>query len=642
MEKDEFLKTYGAYLNEQQTDAVQTVQGPVLLLAVPGSGKTTVLICRLGYMLYVEGIRPENILTLTYTVAATNDMALRFQSVFGRKDANLLEFRTINGICAKIIIRYGKMIGRPPFQLVTDEKETGRVLRKILVDNLTDYPTDAEIQNAGMLITYCKNMLLKNEEISKLGEKMNLPLLKIYQGYNQYLRDRSLMDYDDQLLYAYRLLNASPQLLDFYRRKYRYICVDEAQDTSKIQHLIISLLAGENGNLFMVGDEDQSIYGFRAAYPDALLDFKETHPQAQILVMEKNYRSSKGIVSLADSFIQHNTARHTKHMQAVREGGSDVHFIELRTRGNQYNYLAKVAENCTRETAVLYRDNECVLPLVDLLDRRKIPYRIKSADLTFFTHRIVTDISNIIRFALDPYDADLFLQIYFKFQIFLSRNQAMSLCQTSARMNVPILDAAKYAPGINKKMADRLREVASIIKDLPFETPYMVLLHILGSLEYSSYLSKNKIEGSNKLFILKTLASAETSAETFLARLSYLQEAIRRGEQNEDCPFILSTIHSSKGLEYDRVYLMDVCDRVLPGTLAGRSPRASKQERRDFEEERRLFYVGMIRAKNELYIFDYKNQDSCFLTELKSRPSQKKGNPLDPYPDLTRKGRKRL
>ena len=279
MDQHVFLDKYTSHLNAKQLEAVCTVDGAVLLLAVPGSGKTTVLVNRLGYMIYCAGIQPEEILTLTYTVSATHDMSERFESIFGEELHGWLEFRTINGICAKIITRYGQMIGKPAFQLITDEGVLIRVLTDILKNKMDEYPTESEIKSVKSLITYCKNMMLKTEEIEALGEKENLPLLETYKEYNAYLRSNQQMDFDDQMVYGYTLLTKSPELLAYYRNMYRYICVDEAQDTSKIQHSIIKLLAGENGNLFMVGDEDQSIYGFRAAYPQALLDFEKIIPE---------------------------------------------------------------------------------------------------------------------------------------------------------------------------------------------------------------------------------------------------------------------------------------------------------------------------------------------------------------------------
>ena len=614
MDKDTFLQIYTGHLNEKQLTAVQTVNGPVLLLAVPGSGKTTVLVTRLGYMLYCEGIRPENILTLTYTVAATNDMARRFREIFGEEYSNALEFRTINGICAKVIARYGQMIGKSAFELLTDEKVIARMLTEILVQNLSEYPTESDVKNARTLITYCKNMLLSEEEIRELGKEEGIPLWEIYRAYNTYLKQNSFMDYDDQMIYAYRMLKGSPALLKFYQEKYRYICVDEAQDTSKIQHIIIGLLAGEQGNLFMVGDEDQSIYGFRAAYPEALLHFAKEHPGAKELVMDQNYRSNAKIVAAADCFIQHNKLRHRKHMVPTKAEAAEIHYISLRNRAAQYSYLLKVAQNHEVGTAVLYRDNESALPLIDQLERQQVPYRIKSTDMAFFTHRVVTDVTNIMRFALNPYDTELFLRIYFKCQTYLKKNQAQQLCRISEERHIPVLEAAEYAEGLNGMVLGKCRAFATHLRNMLKEAPSRVLFRIEIPLGYGEYLERNNID-DNKLFILKMLSCEEVSIVSFLGRLEFLQNMLREKRPDYDSNFILSTIHSSKGLEYEEVYLMDVCDGVFPDKVVY-SKKATPQEKKEFEEERRLFYVGMTRAKSVLHIFKLSEETSSFIREM--------------------------
>lgn len=622
MEKSDFLMKYTSHLNDNQLKAVQTLHGPVLLLAVPGSGKTTVLVNRLGYMVFCEGIQPNQILTLTYTIAATNDMARRFTSIFGKEYEGLLEFRTINGICAKIIQHYSQMIGKTAFELVTDEKITGKILTDILVRTLSEYPTESDVKGAKTLITYCKNMLLTKEEIESLGETEGLPLFQIYSEYNAYLRKHALMDYDDQMIYAYRLLKGSPELLSYYRDKYRYICVDEAQDTSKIQHIIIGLLAGENGNLFLVGDEDQSIYGFRAAYPEALLHFEKNYPEARVLVMDQNYRSNARIVAAADLLIQNNKSRHAKHMVSTRTAGSEIDYIALKDRTRQYSYLVKVASDCTRETAVLYRDNESALPLIDLLDRQGIPFRIKNVDMTFFTHRVVQDVLSILRFAREPYNTDLFGHIYFKCQTFLKKNQAEQLCRISAERNIPVLDAVDYADDINGMVRGKCRAFQTHLVNMLKETPSKALFRIEKPLGYREYLERNNID-SNKLFLLKMLARNELTIDSFLDRLEYLQNMLKVGQTKDDCKFILSTIHSSKGLEYDRVYLMDVCDGVFPNKVISSYSSATLQEKKNFEEERRLFYVGMTRAQNDLHIFKFADNASCFVQEIRKAKAVK-------------------
>jgi DNA helicase-2/ATP-dependent DNA helicase PcrA len=621
MNDTEFFEKYLTHLSSQQLEAVKTTEGPVLLLAVPGSGKTTVLVNRLGYMLYCKEIEPEHILTLTYTVAATKDMAERFKSIFGEDVSAALEFRTINGICAKIIQHYGRLIGKKPYDLVTDEKLTGKLLSDIYLKVEGDYPTESDIKGVRTLITYCKNMLLTDEEIKKLEGDSDIDIFPIYEAYNAELKRRGLMDYDDQMVYAYRMLKGSPDLLKFYQDKCRYICVDEAQDTSKVQHMIIGLLSGKDGNLFMVGDEDQSIYGFRAAYPEALLNFEKDHPAAKVLIMDQNFRSNAAIVSAADIFIRHNHMRHEKRMQATKEKAQDINYIQLNSRRNQYNYLAKVAADVTEQTAVLYRDNESIIPLVDLLERQGISYRIRNADLAFFTHRVVLDIESILKFCMDPYDEDSFMRIYFKCQTYLKKAEAERLCRLASNGEMPILDAVEETELLNAHVKAKCRALRTHLSNMRYEEPFKALNRIERFMGYGEYLENNHID-TNKLFILKMIAGNESTIDGFMRRLSELQDIFRDKETDYRQNFILSTIHSSKGLEYDEVYLMDACDGVFPSEVIRKGDFAEPQEIRNFEEERRIFYVGMTRARNRLNILTYNDEESTFVREISLDPEK--------------------
>ncbi|MBQ5584191.1 MAG: ATP-dependent helicase, partial [Ruminiclostridium sp.] len=288
---EEFRDRVKVPLNRQQEAAVRAVDGPVLLLAVPGSGKTTVLILRLGYMLFCQNILPENILTMTYTVAATRDMAARFAAFFGEEMARRLEFRTINGVSARIIRHYEQTMGRQAFQLITDEGKLSALVGELCRKATGEFATESTIKSLRTAITYIKNMQLSKEEIDEY-QADDLPVARVYRDYCAALRQNGWMDYDDQMVYAAQILRQYPKILKHFQGRYPYLCVDEAQDTSKIQHGIIRLLAGERPNLFMVGDEDQSIYGFRAAYPAALMEFERVYPGARVLLMEKNYRST--------------------------------------------------------------------------------------------------------------------------------------------------------------------------------------------------------------------------------------------------------------------------------------------------------------------------------------------------------------
>lgn len=634
MEWKEFETTFSVKLNQQQKEAVQSTKGPVLLLAVPGSGKTTVLVTRLGYMIYCKNIPPERILTVTYTVAATKDMSERFAVRFGEDMAKRLEFRTINGICAMIIQYYGRRIGKTPFELVKDEKATTGMLIRICQDHGMGYPTESDLKNVRTLITYIKNMMLNEEELQKLEEESDIRIAGIYREYCRQMREQKLMDYDDQMLYAYNMLRKDPGVLAYFQNRYPYICVDEAQDTSKIQHAIIALLAAGTGNLFMVGDEDQSIYGFRAAYPEALLSFEKKHSGAKVLLMEENFRSNAKIVEAADKFIQKNTLRHEKHMRAAREAGADIREISLKSRKAQYVYLMKAAQECTTgmagmsgseehrgradasvtETAVLYRDNECAIPLIDLLERKNIPYRMRNADLSFFTHRTVLDVQNIIRFAMDPKDTELFMQIYYRLKLFFNKKDALRYAQISQEKDMEVLDAALKYGNLEKYQEDNIRNLKRQmvrILNMPGDEAVNQILTYMG---YQDYLKKMGMN-VNKLETVKLIGSRVESPEKLLERLEELRTIIQEKVSDKDCPLILSTMHASKGLEYDTVYLLDVMDGILPEKVLANPRTASKEELETYEEERRLFYVGVTRAKNQLNVF-MTNKPSKFCSEL--------------------------
>ena len=624
MEPSAFEKKYMSRFNAQQRKAVRQVDGPVLLLAVPGSGKTTVLVTRLGYMALCCGIKPEEILTVTYTVAATGDMRARCAEHFGEDLAKQFEFRTINSICAKIIQYYGRQYDRSPFALVSDEKQITALLSAVYQEVQREYPTESDLKSVRTLITYIKNMMLTDEEVRQLAAKLEEPIniAEIYQKYCRAMRENQWMDYDDQMIYAYRMLCKHPQILRHFQQRYRYFCVDEAQDTSKIQHAILALLASASGNLFMVGDEDQSIYGFRAAYPQALLDFEQDHPGAKVLLMEENFRSDAGIVQAADRFIQKNTFRHVKRMKAARGSSASVREIPLRSRGQQYTYLARVAADCDRQTAVLYRDNECALPLIDLLERNGIDYRMRQMEMTFFSHRIVSDLTCVLRLAIDPYDTEAFLQVYYKLGTYIKKADAQHIAELSRQRHMPVLDAALECGRLNAHALAGTKTLRTHLRNMLNERADKALYRITEYLGYADYLTRSGINGENKLAILRTLASREAFPATFLARMEALQKIIQQKETNPDCRIYLSTIHASKGLEYDTVYLMDVIDGILPEQVPASQRFASKKEKEIYEEERRLFYVGVTRAKNRLYLFTA-NRKSTFCEDFFGKGAKK-------------------
>ncbi len=613
MQKDSFIKQYAAGLNPQQLAAVQAVHGPVLLLAVPGSGKTTVLVTRLGYMVLCCDVPPAQILTMTYTVAATHEMRGRFAARFGAELAGQMTFRTINGLSAVILQYYSRVYGRRQPELLTNEGDITRMLTDIWQQVNREFPTESTLKELRTAITYIKNMALTDEEIEGLETDLtNLP--ELYHRYQAALKRAGQMDYDDQMVFALQILRAAPPVLAYFQQQYRYFCVDESQDTSKIQHEIIRLLAGRSLNLFMVGDEDQSIYGFRAAYPQALMDFEQVYPGAQVLLMEENYRSSEEIVAVANAFVARSRYRRPKTLRATQGAQCPIEIRHITRREEQINWLFEEARRGGGETAVLFRNNESALPLVDLCERRGVPYRFKKADLTFFTHKIVLDAVDFLRFAYEPTNGERFLRIYYKFGLALSRQKALAACGASARSGRPILEELIRDPETKTRMRESLGDIYTAFKRIPQLNAADAMDAVRHGCGYGAYLNQKGMD-TGKLAILEMLAEQEPNALRLLDRLEELRMLMAaKADVNSDVPFVLSTIHSSKGLEYDRVVLLDAFDGVLPAKpeICCRTPEDTRQ----YEEDRRLFYVAMTRARHKLVLFDCKMMPSTFVQEV--------------------------
>ena len=611
--QNDFERNYISPLNEQQREAVYATKGAVLLLAVPGSGKTTVLVTRLGYMAYCCGIDPGNILTMTYTVAATNDMKRRFASLFGPEYANRLEFRTINGVSSNIIRYYGRYYNRQTFSLLDDNHELNQIVRQIYQDINEEYPEIGLVKDIRTAIAFVKNMMLTDREVGGMDFNVkNFP--EIYRRYQEELKRRGRMDYDDQMRYAKRILETCPPVLEYFQERYRYFCVDETQDTSKIQHAIIRLLARRYGNLFMVGDEDQSVYGFRAAWPDAMASFERDYPNARVLFMERNYRSTMEIVGAANAFVSGNRFRRKKAIVPTRGSGSPVQIVSASNRRAQYLYLLHIARECTSETAVLYRNNDSAIPLIDLLERNNVPYNVRKFEDTFFSNRVVCDMMNIIRFAANQTDEDIFMSVYYKFGAPISKKAAQEACRRSRISGKPIPQELLNSPDTNGRVRDTFMNLMQTLPLISSCDAAEALRLVWITLRYGQYVKKARLD-ANKYDILTILAEGERDANGLLRRLDELQTLIQNRQNNANAQFILSTIHSAKGLEYDCVYLLDVFDGILPSIAVNGIETSEK--RALYEEERRLFYVAMTRAKNALYLFTC-DRKSAFVRETRA------------------------
>ncbi len=601
MDFSQFCKQFNiSKLNPQQEIAVKSVDGATLLLAVPGSGKTTVLVARAGYMVHCAGIDPNYMLSLTFSKAAAAEMKARYITKFSPDQSQVPYFATIHSFCCSVIRRCQVEKGVFIPTLVDDNT---KIVRQITADirksEGKEYPTDAMIATLKQSICKVKNELLADEEIVDEIEVDDISFPMFYGKYRQYMYENGLMDFDDQLIMAYELLQQYPDILARVKNQYRYVSLDEAQDTSLVQHKIVQMIVGRAGNIFMVGDEDQSIYGFRGAYPTALLSFPNDYDNAQVLYMETNYRSDQHIVQASNTFIKRNECRNDKNMVAFSSKSGKIKFTEMATQIKQTGYvmrqIRKYTETPNKTLAILYRNNDSVAPIISQLIKENISVRIKDPAKTFFTHFAVSDILDMLRFALNQQDFDVFKRIYFKLGLYIKKDTLDSIYTEMSRKQYPSVFAAMLAMPKFKGIEYRLRELSNDFFYLKTMLPVYGIDYILNCIEYRlNYLERKIDEGASedaitwKINVLKSIAASCNSLKEFLEQV----EKIKTYPGSNNSNITLSTIHSSKGLEFDHVIMIDINDGILPP-----STLQTTDER---EEEARLFYVGTTRAKHKL------------------------------------------
>ena len=427
------------------------------------------------------------------------------------------------------------------------------------------------------------------------------------------------MDYDDQLEFALKILRTQPDILDYFRRKYRYINVDEAQDTSKIQHSIISLLA--DGNLFMVGDEDQSIYGFRAAYPKALLDFEKNYSNTKVLFLEENFRSTGKILKRASNLISNNKDRHKKHMFTKAPDGEDIEIINIPDRASQYDILCSVAEKVpesSEKTAVLFRNNDSALPLIARLEKSGIQYCYREKESPFFENPGIHDILLLLDVVYDN-SKESFLSVAKRLGCGLTDRDINNICRISRNTQITTALKNYIAPG--DKRFNRTTLLCNAMERAKKFTPLMTVNILCDNTCFGKFLYVRIKDIKSKINILTDLASGCRTKRELYEKLSLLKKAVTQGKQPSENSLIISTVHSSKGLEYDNVYIIDAKDGDFPSIE--NPERCTKEEIPILEEERRLFYVAVTRAKKYVKIIRYATEfdgtlcrKSIFIREL--------------------------
>ena len=603
------IKNHDVHLNEQQQKAVINIEGPILLLAVPGGGKTTVIVSRCANMVINHKIKPENILTLTFSKASALDMKHRFQKIFGSEVDRELHFSTIHSFCYTVLRTYTSKMHMAFPIIIEDEKAPvtkSQLLRQLHQKHNGSFLNDDKLEELSNSICYIKNMMLVDEEIGNYKTDIK-NFCEIFKSYEAYKSQNNYIDFDDMLTKTLDLFNRNEDLINTYRSKYTYINVDESQDTSYLQHQIIKHMVKPGNNIFMVGDEDQSIYTFRAAFPKALLDFEKTYSGAQVYLMENNYRSTKSIATAANMFIKQNNERYDKNMFSEKDEGTPVKYACLQDKNDQYGYIVSILEKEQNflGTAVLYRNNISAIPLADALHRSNIPFFLREAKNYFFKHWVTIDIISFMELSFDETNTEAFKQVYYKMNAYLSKAMA-EYALSNKNSNRSLFDILLEHPNITEKQNNKLLEIKQNILKISKLKALEAIEFIVGVLGYGEYLKKQSKEGSNTtdslmqiISGLKSIAAKTGSIQDFRNRLELLQQIMGNAKFNKGKSAVtLSTIHSSKGLEFDRVFIIDLFDGQFPS--ANSISEFKVGDKTLMEEEVRLFYVGATRARQHL------------------------------------------
>lgn len=560
MNYSEFCKKYNICLNPEQEKAVLKTKGPGLMISVPGSGKTTVIITRIAYMILCENIPSEKILTVTFSTDAAKSMRDRFAAKFGEHiHGEIPWFRTIHSIALNIIKMYCSVHKKIPHKILESSES---VIKEIFAREGHQVTGDSKIKEAVNCISKNKNLIKPVPDISVSGISLNY----ISEKYEKYKKDHGFMDFDDILIYALRILENCPDILKVWQDMYYYFNVDEAQDNSKIQNCIMNALSSRFNNIFMAGDEDQCIYGFRGAYPQSFFEFEEKWGSENIIKLQTNYRSCDKILQAAESFINQNKNRYSKKLIGIKHRSGNVEIRNFSTYPDRNQYILNDMKKYGT-SAVLSRNNDSLISAAYTLWKNSVEFCIKPGKNDFFSSFIFRDI--------------------------------VSLLDSSIREDFSSLPAhLKYI----------IREEKRISR-IKYFKPEDSLKFILYDLNYSKYIMSKLGEGyseqglCSKLNIMETISKDYAHITEFLDCLENLKKICFSG--SEKGRISLYTCHGSKGLEFEKIYIIDVLDKVFPPCDNINTDLTYSDS--ELEEEVRLFYVALTRGREEAEILNVKN-----------------------------------
>ena len=583
--------------NEAQTQAIQHTDGPCLVLAGPGSGKTLTIVNRVKYLIEKQKVRPEEILVVTFTRFAAAEMKSRLCLVMGKRDLPVT-VGTFHGIYYGIL----KWAYRMNQENILSETEKYQILRGVInKERMEIFDEEDFIQDIAAEIGKVKNNRIPLEEF--VSEKCSADAFRnIYRNYEQHRKELKKIDFDDMLVLCYELFRSRPDVLAQWQKKFRYVLIDEFQDINRIQYDVIRMLAQPENNLFVVGDDDQAIYGFRGADSELMLGFGKDFPDAKQILLGMNYRSTANIVQNSLKLIENNVERYSKKLEANREGGSCLHIQEVKDPVEEAEYVLEEIQKCKEngikeeEIAILFRVHTDARAVVEAMVERKIPFQMKEHLPNIYEHFIAKDIMAYFRLATGARNRQDFLQVMNRPKRYLGRDSV-------AGTKVSFEDMRKFYCD-KDWMIDRIDQFEWDVKMLMKMAPYAAIQYIRKRIGYDDFLKEyafthqiNRSDLNEVLAEIEEAAKAFTSVEEWFTHVEEYTETLRTKEKERNRPrpgVRLMTIHASKGLEFKQVFLI--------GANEGRIPYQKAKTDKEIEEERRLFYVAMTRAKDFLKI----------------------------------------
>ena len=608
---------------KSQSEAIRHVDGPLLVLAGPGSGKTTVVTKRVQYLVQDCSISPSSILVITFTKAAATEMKERFTRLMEQQAQppggyGNVSFGTFHAVFFNILkLSYGFTVAN----IITEETR-----RQYLKESVDRMKLEIDDENEFLTGIAGEISLIKNERVElehyfskNCSEEV---FRKIYEGYEERKKRARLIDFDDMLVYTWELLSQRKDILSAWQKKYQYILVDEFQDINRLQYDILRLLAEPENNLFIVGDDDQSIYRFRGARPEIMLNFRKDYPQSGQVLLNDNFRSTTQIVEAAGRVIARNKTRFPKNIIARGGDGALVQSLEFPDQQQECAYILREIQNwqarggSLRQVAVIYRTNTQPRVVIQKLMEYNLPFRVRDQVPNLFQHWIARDLFCYMRLAMGSGLRKDLLPVLNRPKRYLSRE-----CLNDERISWEyMLNFYKD----KRYVCDRIERLQYDLKMMSRMGPFAAINYIRHVIGYEEYLKEyagfRRMNVEDLLEVLSDLQESAREYHTYEEWFIYIEkyteemEQLKKRQQEVKDGVHLTTMHSSKGLEYEKVFILDAAEGITPYKKAVLEA--------DLEEERRMFYVAMTRAKKELTICwtkkvgSHEKKPSRFLEEM--------------------------